>query len=279
MSSERVPGDFGAKLRQARERRGLSLRQIANATKISVAALEALERNEWARLPGGIFSRAFVRAYALEVGLDPEETTQEFVAQFPRDSLTAGRSASIERDENQVIESDRRMAVTALWLVVLSIPIAGIVLYLSTASIGPDRPDPLGPAAAEPLATGTTAADAEVPAGAGEPVAPAAGDAPADPPGLVGQAGSRAELTIGIEATGPCWIEATVDGARVLAHELRAGDRHLLAAGREIELKVGDPAALTMTLNGVAARPLGSPGQVVTRRFTPANFQQYLITQ
>jgi len=55
----------------------VSLRQIANATKISIAALEALERNDISRLPGGIFSRAFVRSYAVEVGLDPE-TTIEF---------------------------------------------------------------------------------------------------------------------------------------------------------------------------------------------------------
>src|SRR6266436_6699892 len=90
MSADRTTGGFGAKLRDARERRGVSLRQIANATKISVAALEALERNDISRLPGGIFSRAFVRSYAVEVGLDPETTIQEFIAQFPNDSVTAG---------------------------------------------------------------------------------------------------------------------------------------------------------------------------------------------
>ena len=75
-------GDFGAKLRQAREHRGVSLRQIAGATKISVGVLEALERNDVSKLPGGIFSRAFVRSYASEVGLDPDETIRDFVAEF-----------------------------------------------------------------------------------------------------------------------------------------------------------------------------------------------------
>src|ERR671922_1093815 len=82
--------DFGGKLRQARERRGISLRQIAASTKISAAALEALERNDISKLPGGIFSRAFVRSYAIEVGLDPEETVRDFMLQFPHDSVTAG---------------------------------------------------------------------------------------------------------------------------------------------------------------------------------------------
>ena len=83
MAAERTSSGFGAQLREARERRGVSLRQIANATKISVGVLEALERNDISQLPGGIFSRAFVRSYAIEVGLDPEATIQEFIAQFP----------------------------------------------------------------------------------------------------------------------------------------------------------------------------------------------------
>src|ERR1043165_2621375 len=74
--------DFGGKLRLARERRGISLRQIAASTKISIAALEALERNDLSKLPGGIFSRAFVRSYAIEVGLDPDATVHEFLERF-----------------------------------------------------------------------------------------------------------------------------------------------------------------------------------------------------
>jgi cytoskeleton protein RodZ len=86
MMAPLTPGGFGSRLRETRERKGITLRQIANATKISVGALEALERNDISRLPGGIFSRAFVRSYAIEVGLEPEETIREFIAQFPHDS-------------------------------------------------------------------------------------------------------------------------------------------------------------------------------------------------
>src|SRR5438128_1494806 len=83
-------GDFGSRMRQTREERGVSLRQIAETTKFSVSALEALERNDISRLPGGIFSRAFVRSYAGEIGVDPEQTVREFLTQFPDDSVTAG---------------------------------------------------------------------------------------------------------------------------------------------------------------------------------------------
>src|SRR5581483_4626265 len=88
MAGDRT-GDFGRKLREARERKGVSLRQIASATKISVSALEALERNDLAKLPGGIFSRAFVRSYASEVGLDPDEAIEDFLSQYPDPPHTA----------------------------------------------------------------------------------------------------------------------------------------------------------------------------------------------
>jgi cytoskeleton protein RodZ len=83
-------GDFGARMKLVREQRGVSLRQIADATKISVGQLEALERNDISRLPGGIFSRAFVRSYAAQIGVDPEQTVREFLSQFPHESVTAG---------------------------------------------------------------------------------------------------------------------------------------------------------------------------------------------
>src|SRR5260370_35171727 len=133
MAADRTPGDFGATLRDARARRGASLRQIANATKISVSVLEALERNDISHLPGGIFGRAFVRSYAIEVGLDPEAAIQEFIAQFPHDSVTVGHPTSEQNEDNEVLESDRRMAGTFLSLLAFSIPIAGAVLYFSTA--------------------------------------------------------------------------------------------------------------------------------------------------
>ena len=97
--------DFGVTMKRAREQRGVSLRQIADVTKLSVRALEALERNDISRLPGGIFSRAFVRAYAVEVGLDPEQTVADFITRFPDDIVTQGhprtRVIVDERDDDQ----------------------------------------------------------------------------------------------------------------------------------------------------------------------------------
>jgi cytoskeleton protein RodZ len=123
--------DFGGKLRLARERRGISLRQIAAATKISVAALEALERNDISKLPGGIFSRAFVRSYAVEVGLDPDATVHEFLDRFQDGPAEASAVASRIPEEESDFESQQRMASVLLKLVLISIPIAGAILYFT----------------------------------------------------------------------------------------------------------------------------------------------------
>lgn len=77
--------DFGQALRTTRESVGRSLREMADATKLGVPTLEALERNQIDRLPRGIFRRAVVRAYAREVGLDPENALRVFLARHPDD--------------------------------------------------------------------------------------------------------------------------------------------------------------------------------------------------
>src|SRR5499427_1676243 len=147
MAPERTSSGFGGRLRDARERRGVSLRQIANSTKISVAVLEALERNDISKLPGGIFGRAFVRSYAIEVGLDPEATIQDFITNFPKDSVIAGHPTSDRIEDPVALEGDRRTAGTFLWMVAISVPIVVGLLYFAT--VGRQVPaEPAPPAAA-----------------------------------------------------------------------------------------------------------------------------------
>jgi transcriptional regulator with XRE-family HTH domain len=72
---------LGAYLRAERERRGLALRAISENTKVSLPLLEGLEADDISRWPGGIFRRAFVRAYAEAVGLDPDDIFKRFEQQ------------------------------------------------------------------------------------------------------------------------------------------------------------------------------------------------------
>jgi len=69
---------LGTWLRRERERRGVSLKSIADQTKVAAPLLEGLEAGDLARWPGGIYRRAFVRAYATAVGLDADEVVKRF---------------------------------------------------------------------------------------------------------------------------------------------------------------------------------------------------------
>jgi len=126
--------DLGARLKQARLAKGISLRDIEAATKISVSALEALERHDYSRLPGGIFSRAFVRAYALAVDLDPEAAVNDFLTDFQRHEREAERTKkqpAITADDRDFVERQRK-ALRTLRLVLVSAALIALaaVAYL-----------------------------------------------------------------------------------------------------------------------------------------------------
>jgi cytoskeletal protein RodZ len=69
---------IGEKLRLAREARGIALRDISEQTRISMRYLEAIESDDYKRLPGGIFNRSFIRAYAKFIGYDEHEAIEDY---------------------------------------------------------------------------------------------------------------------------------------------------------------------------------------------------------
>jgi cytoskeletal protein RodZ len=76
---EPVLGAFGEKLRKQREQRGIALDAISNTTKINLRMLRALEEEQFDQLPGGVFNKGFVRAYARHVGLNEEEAVSDYL--------------------------------------------------------------------------------------------------------------------------------------------------------------------------------------------------------
>ncbi len=84
---------LGTRLRQQRERQQIALASIAEQTKISLSLLEGLERDDVSRWPTGIFRRAFVRAYAHAIGLEPDSVVREFLELHP-DPVEADATAA-----------------------------------------------------------------------------------------------------------------------------------------------------------------------------------------
>lgn len=125
---------FGAELKKEREARGIALEAITQATKISSRHLDALEREQFRQLPGGVFNKGMVRSYARVVGLDEEDWVGRYLSAYRQSgeildddaswiafAENVGKSRKPERDR----PTERlRWAGVMLLLVVL-----GVVAY------------------------------------------------------------------------------------------------------------------------------------------------------
>jgi len=293
MADERAV-DFGAFLRQARERRGVSLQHVSVTTKISARVLDALERNDPSKLPGGIFSRAFVRSYAREVGLDPEAAVAAFVAAFPEESGADDMPSTTTAEDAETFESRRRVATTLVQLLGVSLIVVVLgLLYMAlwgnraASQKGaiepgaaptvqqPPQAAQAAPQAAEPVQSDSVAVAPQTQSAPSSPAPlPQPGAAPGSP-GEVGE-GKSAPLVVGIVSSDLCWLSVTVDGNRMLSRNLQAGERLEYLARSGVTLIAGNAAALALTLNGKPARPLGKPGAVVTTTITVETFASFL---
>ncbi|HMD33436.1 MAG TPA: helix-turn-helix transcriptional regulator [Vicinamibacterales bacterium] len=95
---------FGPNLRRLRTQRGISLERIAADTKVGVALWAALEHNDLSRWPTGIYARAYIRAYAQAIGIDPEATVDEFCRVFPQGDR---RAEAVIRGQAEIVGHER----------------------------------------------------------------------------------------------------------------------------------------------------------------------------
>jgi transcriptional regulator with XRE-family HTH domain len=134
---------FGRRLRDQRERRGISLETVAANTKISASLLAALERGDLSTWPGGIFRRAFVREYATAIGIAPEPIVAELSRLFP-DQSTVGDAKAPDStgDLRMSLAFDRRWSarvalvrvMTALIEVCVIVAIARVAALVEGAN-------------------------------------------------------------------------------------------------------------------------------------------------
>lgn len=228
---------FGETLRKERELRGVSLREIADATKISVRFLDALERDRLDVLPGGIFRRAFVRQYANHLGLDADRLVDEFLHFHPQESAPPPPPpAPPVRD---------RAHPGGAFLFVLAGLAAALSLMKLAGSEQAVRDAPV--VAPPPPSISTGAGDQVYP----PPVSPRATPV-VEPEGLV--------LTM--SASQECWVEVSVDGMTVMNRVMNEGESETLEAQGEIVLSVGNAGGLRFSINDHQGLPLGDSGEV-----------------
>jgi transcriptional regulator with XRE-family HTH domain len=246
---------FGENLRRERELRGVDLRDIAEATNISLRFLQALEQDRTDVLPGGIFPKAFVRQYATYLGLDPDRLVSEYV--FSHGGEAAAGGAAPERP------ASGRMAAVFFGLIL----VAGVALFaFARAGLFARAPAETEPAPA-------VSPDVTLPSDRVYPPPPPSTTAAAPGAALTGA------LVLALTARQDCWVEAQVDGTTVLSRILTQGETQQLEGQSQIVLSVGNAGGIEFTINGRPGAPLGREGEVkrnivITKESVPALLQE-----
>jgi len=277
-------GAFGDRLRREREMRGITLDEISESTKISRRHLEALEGEHFDQLPGGVFNKGFVRAYAHFLGIDEDQAVADYSAASneqpePEDKFPLEIHAQPDRDLNPR-RSNLPMAFAAAAL-------AGVLLgYFfwtksrphSTESVESSHPasttaPQTAPAKASPppAAAETTTTPAVAPRGTATPVKTER-QSPTDT-----QAEKKAaekKFFVVVKAKEDSWISIVADGHSVMQRVLIADRQKLVKAAREIVLRTGNAGGIEVSFNGKSLGALGNENEPRTLTFSPTGLVQ-----
>jgi len=273
---------FGENLRREREMRGVTLQEISAATKISVRFLQALENEDFEQLPGGIFTRGFIRAYAKYLGLDEEPTLAEYLQVVPaKTDFDLARLAVTRPGEKR--GGPQGPAVVLILAVVLVA--GGYALYrysriASEASV-PAAPSPPAVQAA-PEAAGIVAEAGTTPraesSGAGTLPATPADTAAAAPMTTPANALPQPEegLVLQVAATERAWVAVDADRKTALQRVLTPGEIETIKAKESFDLTTGNALGIVLTLNGETLKPLGRRGEVKSVHLTRNDIKKTL---
>jgi cytoskeleton protein RodZ len=259
-------GSFGENLRREREMRGVSLEEICDATKISVRMLQAMEADQFGKLPGGIFTRSFVRAYVRYLGLDEEAMMAELELAAP----ASAQPADLARINQQRPAKEEKHSLAGLLAVlVVLVVLAGGYAYYHFAR----QPHPTGPgqaravpAPATPPATSTTQPSEAAPMPGGAPTsAPGPNTASVPPQAVPAPPASSPEtangLVLQVAATEETWVAVECDGKPSTQRTMQPNEIQTFHARSSFDLITGNAEGVILTLNGRTLDPLGHRGE------------------
>ena len=246
--------DPAARLRLAREQKGLSLRQVAEATKLSVRAIELLEKGTLSGLPEGIYRRSIIKSVAREVGLNPDQLLNEFSSLNPDDLQTP---PSVVIAEPKAATSFNKV----LTIVSAALPmIAGLVYFVlpMTRAMVTNAPKPIAQERRiEPLR-------AEIVPVGGFKDTPIAASRPVP-------------VVVTLTISSRCQLRVVADGNEILGRTMEQGETLPIELGDELLLLGDNASAVQFSINGQAGRLLGEPGDVLSTRIGRDDYQDFLI--
>ena len=246
---------FGERLRRDRELRGVSREEISAATRIGSRFLEALENEQWERLPGGIFNRGFLRAIARFLGLDEDDLIAQYDLAIPESHSQIEPSAipaTPQRPSARFVLV--RLVGTLCGIVLLAIGWFGWESRYQSPQQGASRSDAITsafPRSGQPQGSAFSAPN-ENNGGSGTGVL-----APTGTP----TSATTGSLELKVEAGKQTAVSVSADGSKVFEGSMIAGQSRTFTAQDAFNISAEDAGALLLELNGQTLAPLGPPGQ------------------
>jgi cytoskeleton protein RodZ len=234
-------GNFGERLKREREMREVSMEELTKATRISTRFVEALENEDWAKLPGGVFGHGFVRTIARFLGLDEEALLGEY------------DMARAEHSPAPAPKLEERIPSPPKWLPVVAVFV--LLLFLTGVFYG-------GRYGWHRYAAYREAKKAAAGSGAMQTQSGSSptGSAEQSSTGASSGASSAALLDLSVSTSAATRVRILADSKLLLDAELPAGETRHFSANQQFEVTAGDSSAVLLELNGKAMPPLGAPG-------------------
>jgi cytoskeletal protein RodZ len=230
-------GTFGERLKREREMREVTLKEVTSATRIGPRFLEALENEEWDKLPGGVFNRGFVRAIARFLGLDEENLLAEYDLAHGEPSMPAPQPY-----ENQLPRPP-------IWVPILAVvALLAVLGGLIAGGIYGWRRFAAHRAVKESSSSSSLPKDGA----ASSSVAGASSDNVTS--------SAAVPLDLAVSSSAATRVRILADGALLLDAELPAGETRHFSASQQFEVTAADSSAVLLELNGRAMPPVGTPG-------------------
>lgn len=240
---------FGQLLKTERERQGLDLEAVAEATKIRKLYLNALEEDDFDQLPPRVYATGFVASYAGFLKMDVDSIVQEFKDRAypaPPEPPPQPEAVVKKKVRKRIIRRGRNQKIPVRNI------LAALMFLLAIWWLGGYLAAYIGQQGVNKQSVVQT-----------DPVTPNQEVKPSNP--QVNPVVDK--LSLVVSAQQRCWVEIKVDGVNQYAGTMAIGDKKTFEAKTSIVISAGNAGGLTLTLNDKKLAPLGAVGQVVEKTF------------
>jgi transcriptional regulator with XRE-family HTH domain len=249
---------LGQDLKRERELRGISLREIADSTRISLRLLQALEEDHVEMIPGKFFVRAILRSYAEILGLDESQFLNKYQETLLLEEYALDKQPKKRLTPPQVLTPKRLLVLLAILIVTV---IAALLYFFVLSSHGENRVRRQQNPAPQAVAPPPPRQQVET---------------PVEEPAVEEIKGLTLDVTF-LEET---WIQLYADGKTAWDGVKSRGESLQVRAEQELVINLGNAGGLTFTINGIKAKPLGPTGAVRKDiRITLDNYREYLLPE